>query len=227
MMAAVFSLSSSAQSDKFYTTSGGEIIFSFADVEYQNNSVPTNMRFTLFFHIGQFGHYDFTNNLGMYSGFGIRNIGFITEENGVKDKRRTYSFGIPLALKIGNFDKNFYLFGGGEYELFFHYKHKRFIDDTKKKYKDWFSDRTNRFVPSVFGGIQFPGGINLKFKYYLDNFMNSDLGEVDEFGETTDYSDFNKTQVFYIALSFNIKPKNIMDFAKPDNKIARYSYSGY
>ncbi len=216
---------SSAQTKNFYSTNGGEIIFSFADVEYQNISVPTNMRFTLFLHLGQFFHYDYSNNLGMYSGLSMRNIGFITEQNGIKDKRRSYSLGIPLAMKIGNFNKNIYLYGGGEYELMFHYKHKRFVGNTKQKHKEWFSDRTNRLVPSIFGGIQFPGGINLKFKYYLNDFLNKDVS-VSEFGETVDYSDFNKTQIFYIALTFNIKPKNFKDFTKPDNKMARYSYTG-
>ncbi len=53
--------------NKVYTENSGEIIFSFADVEYLGERVPTNMRFTAFLHLGQNFHYDFTDNIGMYS----------------------------------------------------------------------------------------------------------------------------------------------------------------
>ena len=54
----------------------------------------------------------------------------------------------------------------------FHFKQKTFIDGAKYKYSDWFSSRTPTFIPSVFAGIQFPGGLQVKVKYYLDDFLN-------------------------------------------------------
>ena len=201
-----------AWSQKIYSTSSGEMIFSWADVEYQNDDVPVNLRFTMFFHWGQYWHADFTNNLGFYSGIAIRNVGFITDPS---------DYGVPLALKVGAFKENFYLFGGGEYELLFHYKQKLFVDGDKKKFTEFFSDRTKRFVPSLFAGIQFPKGINLKFKYYMDDFLNEDfIGN--DFGDLVDYSNYGQTRVYYISLSFNFKTSKLGN-DEPDKIKTQYA----
>ena len=175
------------------------------------------MRFTLFFHAGQNFHYDFSNNFGVFSGYGIRNIGIVTDVNDTVTKRRTYSLGIPLGLKFGSFSKHFYFYTGGEYEMFFHYKQKEYIGNSKLKQSEWFSDRTNRFAPSVFAGIQFPRGINLKFKYFPQNFLNRSY-KGDDFGKTVDYSDFSSTKLFYVSLSFNFINKELQRFYEPDNE---------
>ena len=114
---------------KIYSTSGGEMIFSFADVENSGGSISANPRFTGFFHIGEFWHFEFTNNFGLMAGFALRNIGMITKDDGiltqehvglfdenydVKIKRRSYSFGVPLALKLGNFNRRAFVFAGAE-----------------------------------------------------------------------------------------------------------------
>lgn len=207
---------------KTYTENGGEIILSFADVYYQGNSVPTKMRFTMFLHLGRQRHFDFNDNVGIYSGFGLRNIGLITDQNNIVEKRRSYSLGVPAAFKIGSFSDHFYFFGGGEYEMLFHYKQKQKSDGTKLKYNEWFCDRTNRFVPSLFCGLQFPGGINLKLKYYLRDFLNKDFrGE--DFGRQMDYSDFGKSKIFYISLSFNLKTKDIKKLYDPQSRDVRFA----
>lgn len=192
------------KSQAIYPVSSSELIFSFADVENNGFNIPTNMRFTIFINYGQYWHFDVTNNIGLYSGGAIRNVGFITEQDDKKIKRRSYTLGVPLAFKLGSFRDNLYVFGGAEYELLFHYKQKIFVNDSKIKKTEWFSDRTQRFLPSIFGGIQFPKGLNIKFKYYLENFLNKDFTGTD-LGENVDYADFNQTQVYYISLSFQIK----------------------
>ncbi len=206
--------------DKRYTRNSGELLFQFSDVTYNNRNISTNLRFTMFFHYGNYVNYDFNNYIGLYSGGAIRNVGFITEDEGhltvasnEKIKRRAYTLGVPLAVKVGNFDKHYWFYAGGEYELLFHYKQKLFVGNDKTKYTEWFSDRTNLFVPSVFAGIQFPGGIDLRFKYYLDDFLNKDFSGED-FGNPVDYADYEQTQVFYISLSFNIKASKLKDVVK-------------
>lgn len=199
--------------EKYYSENSGEFIFSFANVENAGVKVPNNLRFSLFLHLGQNLHYDFTNNIGMYSGYALRNIGFILEEGDVKTKHRTYSIGIPLALKIGSFSDHFYVYGGGSYEMFFHYKRKRFEDGNKSKFSEWFSDKTDLFAPSLFAGIQFPKGINLKFKYYPNNFFNIDYTGDD----VVDYSNYNKSNLFYFALSFNIRTDKIKKLYDSDS----------
>lgn len=187
-----------------YPVSSGEMIFSFSDVEQNGVNVPTNMRFTIFINYGQYWHFDLSNSIGLYTGGAIRNVGFITEQNDIKIKRRVYTLGVPLALKLGSFKDNLYIFGGGEYEFPFHYKQKIFVDDSKIKKSQWLSERTLQFLPSVFAGIQFPKGLNLKFKYYLENFLNRDFTGND-LGVPVDYQNFNQTQLFYISVSFQLK----------------------
>ena len=204
---------------KLYTTSGGETIFSDAIVNYDNNDVNTNLRFTTFFHFEQMLNLDLGRFLGVYTGIGMRNIGFITEDlyqnmgflgvdnahpdwnKDTKIKRRSYSLGVPLAAKVGLLNKQIFLFGGAEYEWTFHYKQKLFIDGEKFKFTEWTSDRVNAFLPSVFAGVQFPKGVNIKFRYYLDNFLNPGFTGID-FGENVDYSNFGSTGIYYVSLSF-------------------------
>lgn len=53
----------------------------------------------------------------------------------------------------------------------------------------------------------------MKFKYYLRDFLNH---EYNGGGEYTNYTTFNKTQVWYISLSYLIKNKRIREsHAKP------------
>jgi len=208
--------SAQAQTD-IYTVSSGEMIFSWADAEQQipfpggeMQGVSSIPRFSVFLHLGQYVHLDFNDALGIYSGLALRNIGFITEDDALdieKEKHRSYTLGLPLALKLGSFKNHFYVFGGAEYELLFHYKYKYWIDGDKHKTSEWFSDRTNRFVPSVFAGVQFPRGLNLKFKYYLDDFLNNDFKKGDN--PRNDYSRYGKTQMFYISLSWQFDTRDI------------------
>lgn len=203
-----------------YKENSGEIIFAFSDIERNNIPVPSKMRFTMFFHGGQNYHYDFGNVIGFFSGYGLRNIGIISEENDVTFKRRTYALGIPAAIKLGSFRDHVYIYGGGEYELFFHYRQKRIDDDGKSKHGEWFSERTERFVPSFFGGFQFPGGINLKLKYYPRDFLNREFQGFD-FGLPVDYSEFNKSRLFYFSLIFNFKNKDLKKLYDPKERPGR------
>jgi hypothetical protein len=220
---AVFSLK--AQDQKVYMSSGGEIILSGADVNFNGSDVNTNMRFTIFFHLQQQLNFDLTKYAGLYTGFGIRNVGLIMEDyfqnvgydvdqshqdynKNTKIKHRSYSLGFPIAVKLGALDKNFFVYGGAEYEWMFHYKQKKFLDGAKYKFKEWTSERVNPWIPSWFAGVQFPGGFNLKFKYYLDDFLNKDFVGQD-FGEDVDYSQFESSGIWYISFSSFIKWKTI------------------
>jgi len=207
---ALFAANAHAQSD-VYTVSSGELIFSqsqasftkeFTDQYSSALIVGQNVRFTLFFHIGQYLHLDFNDRVGVFTGLGIRNVGMITHErlpnlggneidgyNPLGDYtnynivKRQYLLGLPIALKIGSFSKHFYFFGGGEIEWAFNYKQKYWTDQNfdrsgeKVKFNEWFANQTPDFMPSVFGGIQFPGGMNLRFKYYLNDFLNHNFGK--------------------------------------------------
>jgi len=201
-----------------YTITGGELLFQSGSIEQNGADMNTNMRFTLWFHLGEYVHLDVSKNIGFFTGLGVRNVGFITEENDIKTKYRSYMLGAPIALKLGSFKDNFFVYGGAEYEWMFHFKQKTFVNDEKIKYSDWFSNRTPSFIPSVFAGIQFPYGLNVKFKYYLNDFLNHDYQGS---GDYSDYTTFTSTQVWYISVSFQIKNSKMKDMHDFTNDMAK------
>ena len=116
-------------SQNFYHATAGEMIFGFSDAAYtadnsglygRNNEgdITDAMRFTIWFHLGYYYHMDFTNNFGVYTGVVNRNVGFITSEMPsdlkevapVKYKRRSYTLGVPLAIKFGNLKDGMYIY---------------------------------------------------------------------------------------------------------------------
>jgi hypothetical protein len=209
-LAVLFLINITLRAQKVYTVSGGEIIFQSGNIEKKvhgvGTDVNTNLRFTLFFHVGEYVHYDITDNIGIFSGLGIRNVGFITEENDTTAKFRTYNLGMPLAIKFGSFKKNLFFFGGAEYEWMFHFKQKTFIGDTKTKYTSWFSQHTPALIPSVFVGLQLPAGFQFKFRYYLDNYLE------EKYTYISAPEGFNKTQVWYISVSYQIRNNKIKEY---------------
>jgi len=233
-----------AMAQKIYPVTSGEVIFSQSQSSFTSsfiNQYPTakmvanNVRFTVFFHIGQYIHYDFNDNFGMFSGLAIRNVGMITDEtlpqtvtlipaNTVqysdhKIIRRQYMLGVPLAFKVGAFNNHFYLYGGGEYEMAFHLKEKYWTgtfdrSGSKTKNTQWFSNQTPTFLPSVFAGIQLPGGVNLKFKYYLTDFLNNGYttSRNSTEGSTFDLSDlsrYQESQIFSFSLCWQFNTASL------------------
>lgn len=223
--------SQNTRSQDVYSVGSWENLFQWADVEGSPQeadgatSINERLRYTIFLNIGQYWNVDFTNSIGLYSGLAIRNVGFIYDTDlPTKTIRRSYNLGIPLALKLGVFDKNIYLFGGAEYELLFHYKGKRWDSNDRNgtKYKDseWFSSKTKRFVPSVFGGIQLPGGINIKYKYYLDHFLNTDFIGTDLGNADVSFAGYKAIQMHYVSVSWQFRTDQVAK-AMPDKVASR------
>ena len=223
----------------------GELIFSqsnagftqeFKDTYASAQMVGNNVRFTMFFHLGHYWHFDFSNNIGLISGLGIRNIGMITDERlpqnvadgnnpityqDYKIIRRQYTLGVPLMLKLGSFNKHFHIFGGGEIEWAFHFRQKYWTGSfdrsgDKTNAREWFSNRTPNFLPSVVAGIQLPGGMNVRFKYYLVDFLNngyavpanSQPGSTFNVGDLTRYE---SSQLFYVSVCWQFDHESLKD----------------
>lgn len=200
---------------KVYTTSCFEFLFQNGQITKDGINPDQSMRFTVWFNYTQQGHIDFNQHLGMYTGISIKNVGFITENEIIKQtaenpntvadpvdkiKRRIYTLGIPLAIKLGTLDKNFYVYGGGEVALALSYKEKRFENGVKTKKTSFLGNETNLFQPSVFAGIQLPKGLNVQYRLFLNNMLDKSYGH----GTVYDQSGFNKSVVQYISLSFNL-----------------------
>ncbi len=241
-----------AQAQKVYSVTSGEMIFSLANTEftqefmdaYPGASVSGNpLRFTGFFHLGQYWHFDFTNNIGLTTGLGVRNVGLISDETlpelfdpdanenyiNYKIIRRTYTVGIPLMLKLGSFKDHIHLFGGAEYEMAFQQKEKYWTNThdrsgTKTKSTGWFTDQFPTFLPSVVGGIQMPGGINIKFKWYLTDFLDhkSNAGNANTSGYlVSDLTRYQTSQVFYFSLSWQFNSAYLTNKEWQSDDVAR------
>jgi hypothetical protein len=203
----LFTISAFSQS-KTYFTSGGETIFSFANIQDNGNSESSIMRWAPAFNIQSMVNLDMNQHVGIFSGFAVRNVGYIYNnykmagqgeqpDYTVKKKFRSYDFGIPVGFKLGNLDKMFF-YAGYEVEIPFLYKEKTFDGNDKiSKTTGWFSDRQELLQHGFFAGIQFPYGLNLKFKYYMSEFHNQDY--VDSQGNKP-YAGLN-SHVFYFSLS--------------------------
>ena len=209
---AIISTTSYSQVKKYVTT-GGELIFSFADID--NNDIPANniIRFSPVFNLQVYGNFDFSKNFGITLGGTIRNVGFINGNtdplsSDIKKKYRTYNLGIPIGFKVGNLSKIFF-FAGYEIEFPFHYKEKTFVNGVKQdnKISKWFSNRVPVLYNSVYAGVQFPYGLNLKFKYYFTNFFNESYTQTVNGVQSQPYMGY-KANVFYFSLSFALFENN-------------------
>jgi hypothetical protein len=201
-----FTLTSQAQT-KHYTSASGEMIFSFAKIKRNGSEVGSNLRWSPVFNFQVLRNHDFTNTFGIFHGLAMRNVGFIYDVPGTDTlkKFRTYNIGIPLGFKIGNLDNGFFLYGGYEFEIPFNYKEKTFVGERKTdKFSVWFSDRTDWWTQSVYVGLNFPRGFNLKFKYYLNNFFNKSFSEDGAGGVRVQPFANMDVNVFYIALDWNV-----------------------
>lgn len=217
---------------KHYASSSGEMIFSFANIKQSGNTIDSKLRWSPVFNWQVFSNHDFTQHVGMFYGFAIRNVGFVYDipNSDTLKKYRTYNIGIPIGIKIGNMEGGF-IYGGYEFEMPFHYKEKTFVNgDKKDKIQVYFTDRVNWYTQSLFAGFNFKRGLNIKFKYYLDNFFNPNYSEVNAAGvRVKPFSNFN-AHVFYVAIQFN-PFKDWRSYYqksdKPDTKKAdeRYSYN--
>ncbi|HPT14307.1 MAG TPA: hypothetical protein PK796_05910 [Bacteroidales bacterium] len=152
--------------------SGGENIFSWGNAGDPGLKADNVVRFSAFLNQQLQYHVDFGDHAGVYTGLGIRNIGFIHQfGDTLKIKQRVYALGVPLAFKIGNMAKGLYLAFGPEIELFFHFKEKTFLHGQKFKDSEWFSSRTDLIHPSLFAELGLGHGIYLRYRYYLTDFL--------------------------------------------------------
>lgn len=202
-----------AQTNEWYSTSGWEMPFQFANIESTTNEVSTNniMRWAPVLNLNFYGNYDFSNSVGMFTGFTLRNVGFIADFKSdsalyfsateVRKKFRTYNIGVPIGLKFGKLN-GFFFYAGFQIEYAFNYKEKTFVDDKKEeRFTVWFGDRAEQFPMSLFAGFQTKYGFNVKFQYYLNNFHNKDFYSSAEQAKIYDGFDSN---VFYFSLNFAV-----------------------
>lgn len=166
----------------------------------------TNPRLTAVVNLGFTFNFDLEKKLGIYTGIGIRNLGFVEKIKDSTIKRRVYALSIPIGIKIGDIRNRNFLFVGGGVDIPFNYREKGFVKrSSKQKFNEWFSERTTTVLPYVFIGYSFDPGITLKFQYYPGNFMNTSYTE-SHFLTSPGYKTYAGYNVhFYvISLGFDI-----------------------
>lgn len=183
LFSALFCLNLSAQKVNAHLETYSQAgILSFSQVSDSGQSISSLPRFTFLGNYGRNVHIDFGKHFGFFTGLESKNVGFITKnEQNLKIKRRIYGIGIPLALKIGNFEK-WYVYGGAEYQYAFNYKMKTFDDKgNKTKYQSsWGGTETPNFLPSAFVGLNWKS-LDIKLQYYFQNFINSEKTAINAF----------------------------------------------
>lgn len=239
MLALYVGLGAAVNAQSIYSTTGGELIFSWADVDFTDNSGSTIegndvLRFSPVINIYNYWHLDVNDYLGFMLGIGTHNIGFITDvpqkivdesslsyTGSVRKKFRNYTLGIPVGVKVGLM-KSMYLYGGYEIEFPYLYKEKTFVDgDKQQKYTKWFADQAPTMYNSFFIGVQMDGGTSIKFHYYMDDFFDQDY--VQGFSQTDGRNFYpTKANMMYISISQTIfKGTKFVKPAAPSNNGAR------
>lgn len=197
---------------KFYASGEFAALFQTATIEspFSNQSLGT-LRFTYGMNYTLHLNYDIQNWIGLYTGVGIKNIGFI-EKAPIKDstiKRRLYSLTVPLGIKLGNVKKRSYAIIGGGIDLPLNYREKSFENRGDKiKYSEWFSDRVPQVMPYIFAGASLDPGITIKAYYYPQNFFNADYTQQLAFGVARPYANYNvNLLVFTFGFDINYNKK--------------------
>lgn len=192
---------------KVYTTSSGEMIFSFASIAANGNEEGSVLRFSPVINIQNWVNFDKADNFGFFTGLSVRNVGVIYDDPSqpnTRIKARTYNVGVPVGVKLGNLDGLFF-FAGYELELPLNYKEKIFVNEEKQEKRNiWFSNRVPTINHSLMAGVQMPYGATLKFKYYLTNFYNKNYTENDGQGNIIKPYENLDVNVFYVSLSFGL-----------------------
>ena len=189
---------------KSYVTTGGEMIFSFANICDNGRSEGSNLRWAPVFNIQSMLNRDLSNRIGFFTGIAVRNVGYIYEnyldpsnDAIYKKKFRSYNLAVPAGIKIGNLNRTF-IYGAYEVEIPFLYKEKTFDGGDKiNKITGWFSPREKQLQHGFLLGVQFHHGMNLKFKYYMSEFHNRNY--IDRAGNKP-YEGL-KSNIFYFSIS--------------------------
>ncbi len=193
-------------SERFYFTTGSDMILSFANVDYEGQEHGTILRWAPVFNPHVYYHFDYRDYFGFFAGLSLQNVGFIMDMPDQEDTRkkfRSYNLGIPIGVKFGVLDRSFG-YAGLSLEFPFNYKEKTFVDGDKvDKTVVWFSRRTPPVSTSVLAGFRLPMGINIKFKYYLTEFFNRSFTTIENGVEVKPFRNF-KANVFYFGLTFDL-----------------------
>jgi hypothetical protein len=195
--------------DRFHiSTNNDGALFSLASSQNSQKDLST-IRLSLFLNYGFTINYDVKKCFSVFTGLGIKNIGFIEKTNDTIIKYRTYNLGVPFGIKIGNLDKKTFVYLGVGEDLIVNFKEKEFSSKDayfsrhKHKFNEWFSDRTPTFMPYLFAGVGVGHNLTFKVQYYINNFFNTDFLINSSGYKIKPYSALN-LHIIYLSLGIDI-----------------------
>ncbi|HAA00049.1 MAG TPA: hypothetical protein DCD96_00245 [Flavobacteriales bacterium] len=184
--------------------------------EFISNGVKwtPKTRFIPFFNLQSQTHYN-GKHIGVFTGMGIRNIGFhhFLERDSAETiylKQRAYSVNIPAGLKFGNLVRGNYIALGSEAHYLFHYKSKLKEGNKTSREREWFSSKINPFSVSVFADLRFKSGSYFKVNFFLFDFLRSSTYNriLPLSGESINFSPEKSTLIYFsFGTALKVKKK--------------------
>lgn len=214
-------ISSLAQS-KLYGVFESKTLFQMGLVEDSaGHSVSGPIRFAPFANYTIQAHKDISNKFGLYTGIGVKNVGFISKIDDpnlggeVRVKSRAYCLSIPLGIKFGNMKEERYFYLAGEFLAQVDYKEKVFIGDDKSKRKN--DNDINKINYSGVVGFNMKN-FTLGVEYTLNNFYGDNYNLVPSNANPTySYPTPSKSNIltFFIGFRTSLSAK---EAAAPEKK---------
>lgn len=139
LLASSVLLVSTTNAQRLYSTVELEVQLSYASVTEHGVPLQGIPRYSPFNFVHK-EHVDISKHFGFFSGFSIRNTGFVYKlDEHQRINQRVLSVGMPLGVKIGSMQRGFYLAMGSEIELAINYKQKMFLTAKKTRMRSLMS----------------------------------------------------------------------------------------
>ena len=206
-----------SQNKKLYGVFENKVLFQQGLVQDNaGHNVTGVLRFAPFLNYTIQAHKDFNNTFGIYTGIGIKNVGFISKYDTLVVKSRAYCLSVPLGLKFGNMKEETYFYLAGEFLAQIDYKEKVFLNDDKSKRKN-----SNDINPVNYSAMV---GFNMKaftigVEYTLNNFYGNSYNLVPEKSKpNVMYGTPSKSNIltFFIGVRVNVSSEKA---AAPEKKL--------
>lgn len=215
--------------NKIYGVFENKTLFQIGLIEDSaGNQIKSVLRFAPFANYTLQAHKDFNNKLGLYTGIGVKNVGFILRDNttDMTIKSRAYCLSIPIGLKYGNLEDEKYVFIGGEFLTQFDYKEKVFLNGDKSKRKTLYDNDINTFNYSTTIGLNYKGFM-IGAEYTFGGFFNDKYEFIpDKSNPSATSGSYTKSDIFTFFFGFrtNLSAEKVAAPEKQLQQARAYQY---